>query len=214
MIIKLEDYSDEYLYLKNKLKNKNIIENIVNNYVNDDDIFLNLDYNTLETFKKNNYASTYGELTKEGLKTIIKNLRLKDKIRFIDLGSGLGKVPLMMCYYFKANKCTGVELSIERHNKALDMYNKLPLKLQQKINYINDDLFNVNLSDYNFIFISNLCFPIDINEKLAEKLKECKRGTNIFCSKEIKAEHLNLVNVFTVKMTWSDNSTIYQYIYI
>ena len=224
-IIKLENYSEEYKKLLQKYKHKkNInVDKMIKEYIHNNEIHFQLTNNTLELFERNKYASTYGELTMEGMKTILDNINILslktiNDIRFIDLGSGLGKLPLMVCYYFNGKKCTGIELSTERHNKAMTMYQKLPLELQKKINYINDDIFNVKLgsylSEYNFIFISNLCFPDDINKKLDEKLKECKSGTNIICSKPINSSHLIFVNKFPVKMTWSDSSIVHHYIKI
>jgi predicted nicotinamide N-methyase len=221
MIISLKDYSNEYreLFEKYKFKKKYKKNNIIEEYINNSDIHLQLNDNTVDVFEKNNYASTYGELTLNGMKTILNKIKNNQRsyldmnnIRFIDLGSGLGKLPLIMSYYFNAKKSTGVELSVERHNKAMSMYNKLDKELQQRINYINDDLFKVDLSDYNFIFISNLCFPTELNKRLIEKLKECKKGTNILCSKPFEAPHLRFIDKFPVEMTWSDNSTIHHYI--
>ena len=42
-------------------------------------------------FKEKKYAYTYGELTKNGLESILKNINCIDKI-FYDLGSGKGNV--------------------------------------------------------------------------------------------------------------------------
>jgi hypothetical protein len=224
MIISLKDYSNDYkeIFEKYKFTNKYIKKgNFIEEYINDKDIHLQLNGNTIDMFEKNNYVSTYGELTLNGMKTILDKIKNNQRsyldmnnIRFIDLGSGLGKLPLIMSYYFNAKKSTGVELSVERHNRAMSMYNKLDKELQQRINYINGDLFNINLSDYNFIFISNLCFSTELNKRLIEKLKECKKGTNILCSKPLEAPYLRLIDKFPVEMTWSNNSTIYHYVKI
>jgi hypothetical protein len=223
MIIKLTDYSDEYKEIYNKyvFKNSKINKNIIDEYIDNKNIHLQLNKKTIDNFEKNKYASTYGELTLNGMKTIMKKIKKYldvKNIRFIDLGSGLGKLPIIMCYHFNAKKCTGIELSTERHNNAMEMYNKLDPNLQQKINYINDDIFNNKLgsylSEYNFIFISNLCFSQELNKKLVVKLQECKSGTNILCSKALEADYLKLIDKFQVEMSWSDNSIIHHYIKI
>lgn len=86
------------------------------------------------------------EKTKEILdinyKPVLKNLN------FADLGSGLGKVPLM-AFNNGAEEAIGIEFSRERHDKATEMYNKLESKVKpgdidrfKKVRYINGDILN------------------------------------------------------------------------
>ena len=208
----LMSYYHKYLKYKNKylaLKNKN--ENIIQKLFEENKTFVSITKETTDDFHKNNYAPTYGELTVDGFKKMmneLKDLGLSDEIKFADLGSGLGKMPVMAVHYSNAIKAYGVEFSKERNDKAIQMYQKLPTEYQQKLTYVRGDLFETNISEYNVIFISNLCFGLEMNKKLAEKLKEARVGTFILCSKEMKVPHLKHLKTIQVKMTWTDDSSL------
>lgn len=208
----LMNYYYKYLKYKNKylaLKNKN--ENIIQKLFDENKTFVNISKETTDNFHKNNYALTYGELTVDGFKKMmneLKDLGLSNEIKFADLGSGLGKMPVMAVHYSNAIKAFGVEFSKERNDKAVQMYQKLPIEYQQKLTYVKGDLLKTDISNYNVIFISNLCFGLEMNQKIAEKLKEAKDGTFILCSKELNATHLKLIKTIKVKMTWTDDSSL------
>ena len=55
---------------------------------------------------------------------------------------------------------------------------------------------NVNVSNYDVLYISNLCFNHNFNQQLASKLnKECKSNT-IFASQDISLEEIILKHSF------------------
>ena len=121
----------------------------------------------------------------------------------------MGKIPIMAVHWGNAKKAVGVELAKERHDKAVYMKSKLSQEYQDKLTFINGDLLkDIDLNEFNVIFISNLCFSSEVNDKVVEKLKELKKGTYIFCSKEIKAPHLKYLGSIKVVMTWTQNSDL------
>ena len=176
--------------------------------------FINISNDTQKLFESKNYPLTYGELTLEGMKQIFNDFDTNQK-KIIDLGSGLGKIPLMAILYFNFSKATGVELSIERHLKAMEMYKDLPEENKKKIEYINDDLFNINIFEYDYIFVSNLCFSDELNEKLQIKLEnESKKDAIIILSKPFNSNKFKLLQEKKVNMTWNKQSKIHLYIKI
>jgi SAM-dependent methyltransferase len=175
----------------------------------DNSIWVTLDETTNKTFGNASYPSTYGELTREGMKDMLRGFETKGKT-FIDLGSGLGKTPLFAVADNNFKYAVGVELSPERHQQAMKMKEKLPEKIKSRVNYFKNDLFNFDVKDYDVIFISNLCFSNDMNEKIGNKIyKEGKDKALIFSSKEIIHPNIKLIEKRYVKMTWKSDSTIF-----
>ena len=166
--------------------------------------------NIMDKFNRNNYASTYGELTREGLHKLLSKINTRNKV-FYDLGSGKGNVVKYAAEDFpKLKKCKGVELHDDRHNEAVA--NVEGHQNQNKIEYYNDDILSHKIQDGDIFYVSNLCFPQEVNEKLYTKLHgEMKPGSCIFCSKPLTHSKPSNVNT-TVKQTWWDASDIYKYI--
>lgn len=177
----------------------------------------NLSKNEIEKFKINNYPSTYGELTLEGVKSILNYLNKFKKIKnyyFYDLGSGGGNV---IKYFFELtnklnmfNTYTGIEFSETRHNNAL----KLLIEHfdNNKIKFINGDILENKYNKKCIIYISNLCFSENLNKKISKKLdKELKNGSMIFSSKKIFLKNGFLKDKIKVKQSWMEDSNLYCY---
>ena len=130
-------------------------------------------------FSLNDYASTYGEISRTGLKDMLKGIQTNGKV-FYDLGSGLGK-SVLWSVVDHGMTGKGIEISKERHDNALKLLEQVPKNHRQLINLYNDDMFNHNIKDGNIIFISNLCFPQKINDKLVDKIViELNPGSLVF----------------------------------
>ena len=170
------------------------------------------------TYKnEKNYNLTYGELTYNGLRTIYGELRdkFKDGIKLIDLGSGRGKIPIMGVLFFSFEYATGVELVPERHEIANSILNELGIDNQKKLNFILGDIFDISdeeLSRHNLIFISNLCFASDMNDKLYDKLKNVDENTIIVLSKRFQNNEVFAeTKIENVEMSWSKSNVMYTY---
>lgn len=91
-----------------------------------------------------------------------------------DLGSGDGRAVIMAAKDFGANS-VGVELRDDLAKRALDSIQKLDL--YEKTQIIQKDIFNVNLSSANVVF---LYLTTSANEKIKPKLEaELKPGTRV-----------------------------------
>jgi len=167
---------------------------------------------TTLTFGNSNYATTYGELTRIGMEQMFRGYNTTGKT-YVDLGSGLGKTPLYGVMDHKFKYAVGIELAKERHDQAINMKSKLPEKIKPMLDYFNNDIFKFNISNFDFIFVSNLCFNEDTNKILADKIAtETKDNTYIFVSKEISHPKIKILDRRYVKMTWKSDSNIYVYI--
>lgn len=244
--IKYFKYKQKYNMLKKKLNLNKIQQQYQYTKLNNQPIISNNKYVSLgdqtnKNFKNKNYASTYGELTQEGFNDILLRIKEVNNIKtdkvltglnFVDLGSGLGKVP-MMAFNAGAKKSMGIEFAKERHDRAVEEYNNLKpsiasgdLDRYKNLKYINGDILNNNelaqfLPYVDIVYISNLCFSDMINNMIGEKLKLLPKDALIFCSKPIinKDNHdsTHIVNFkelpsIYVKQSWSSNQRIYVYI--
>ena len=48
-----------------------------------------------------------------------------------------------------------------------------------------DDMFKVDWSDADLIYVTNLCFPEEMNDRLADHLEKLKVGTKITTIKKL-----------------------------
>ena len=162
-------------------------------------------------FIKKNYAYTYGELTYNGLESILNSINCKDKV-FFDLGSGKGNVVINSIKIKPSlKKSIGIELSKKRYEEAFKNLNSLINNEKFKIQFLNNDILSndINLNDADIIYISNLCFSDDVNRQIAHKLdNEIKSGTLIFCSKKLPLTLKHEMKVTSVEQSWNEDSNL------
>lgn len=195
-------------------------------------VFDNVNKSNPETI----YATTYGEMNYEGLDEINRKYNSDNKIKyFFDIGSGRGKLVLWQAALPEIIKSYGIELVEQRHQDAVDLLNKIKTSgsrsglfddFTSKVNFINADVFDVDLSklinlDSNtnpdsspgvLIWFSNLCFSKDINEKIFDKIiAELPKGTIITCSQSSNNPKLQLIEQISIPMSWSPNNNVYVY---
>lgn len=169
---------------------------------------------TMKVFTDTGNKSTYGEMTREGMKKMLEGINTQNKV-YYDLGSGMGKTIMFSVLDHGFKKSTGVELAPERLQNSKKVKEQLPNELKSKVTLINGSFLNnsINTSDADVIWISSLCFPEPIMNRLSQKLSmEVKDGVHIFTSKKLNAPRLQLHETKPVKMTWDPNSTVYHYI--
>ncbi len=210
-------YKQKYFFLKNQQiqiggNNQEYITKLKELYPQTEHLRDNKDYS--------GNPITYGEIKYEGIE-VIKEIYDKLNLEyFIDIGSGNGKLPLFMAGSSKIKKSVGIELVEIRHEKAMELKSQLAnnfSEITQKVEFINDDFNNVNFStvlnndkEPVAVFISNLCFSTELNEKLYEKLlKELPSGSVIIASKKAYIANGKTTADIKCPMSWSDYSSVY-----
>ena len=144
---------------------------------------------------------TYGEVTQLGARQLFYYMKMfnNDKIHFIDLGSGNGKlvvqayleIPFLM-------KAQGIELSPARHNHANkswdnikgeanelrtetiklhrtlsetnNQYQNKDTKNDTVLNLVQGDLFEMDISTATHIYVASLCFTDEMMNALSTKI--------------------------------------------
>ena len=176
---------------------------------------------------------TYGEVTQLGARQLFYYMKMfnNDKIHFIDLGSGNGKlvvqayleIPFLM-------KAQGIELSPARHNlanKSWDNIKEEANKLRTEtiklhgtlsetnkqyndavLNLVQGDLFEMDISTATHIYVASLCFTDEMMNALSTKImKEGKNLQYVTTLKQFSIE-IEKVGGFIkesryVEMTWT-----------
>ena len=169
------------------------------------------------------HKTTYGEVLPESIPVLYEIFskyaplsKISPSYRsFYDIGCGVGKVVIGMATHHSFLKSTGIEIVPERvicANTALQRIKDESLRKRIEIVCISmlDD--SVNYSNACWIFISNLCFDKQINEKIFEKLaNEIKSGCIIICSKSHSNIQFKQINYISLPMSWSNSSKVYVY---
>merc|ERR1711998_75370 len=159
--------------------------------------------------------TTYGEITKEGIR-VFYNYCTKEGAgqHFIDLGSGKGNSLL----YFKARyprveTVTGIEYLQERHQEAVDNLRKSFKDAPEPTSSVEyhydvfslycgnifEERFRDTINRATLVYVSNLCFSKEDNDKISTILKNTK-GV-VISSKELSVENSTETSL---KQTWCD----------
>lgn len=143
---------------------------------------------------------TYGEITPLGARQLFGAMGLLQRsssrshpAHFIDLGSGTGKLVgqvLLELPKERIERATGVELSPSRHKCAIlskeallqwgekyyEVNRSVTLNdwtdIKYKLEFLQADLFDVDISTATHIYIASLCFPDNLLLRLEEKLTQ------------------------------------------
>ena len=106
-------------------------------------------------------------IDKESLSFITKLIKEKNIKSILELGSAIGYSAINFARINENITITTIERDTIRYNEAVKNVNKF--KLENRINLINDDIFNVNIIDtYDLIFIDAAKSQ---NEKFLNKFK-------------------------------------------
>ena len=149
----------------------------------------------------------YGFPTNKGLKKLnneINLLNLPD-INGIDLGCGDGRVIDNFNKNIKNSNWSGIELSEYRVENS---------QYKNDNNLIIGDLLDLDYSDYNFIYLSNVCFTDELNSKIEYKIFNEFNGYLLTFNK-IEYYKLyrrsNLIKNFPIETNWIKEHQIFIY---
>ena len=145
-----------------------------------------------EIIKESDDNLIYGEITKSGVDTLLKEIKKRKSITsddvFYDIGSGNGKLPIHIALISEFSKVKGIEISDIRY-----MYSNHILKNTvgsiDNIEFINDDVKNIDISDATVIFINDVLFSEEDVEHIFEK---ASKGTHIISFKRKSDDVINL----------------------
>jgi hypothetical protein len=112
------------------------------------------------------YELVYGEITKNGVFELNEQIDSKGGV-FYDIGSGNGKLLLQMSIISNFDKYVGIEIEKIRHLYSIEIKNQIGV---ENVSFINEDVFNVDISDASFIFINDVMFNEELRTKIVERI--------------------------------------------
>jgi hypothetical protein len=118
-------------------------------------------------------ALTYGELTAVGIRQLVAAAGIGPGDRFVDLGSGTGRVPLHVAMVTKGVSCLGIEIDRERHDDArsvLKLAEAAGLVAPRRCRFRNADLRTTTLRGGTIYFANSTCFPERLLNFLGRRL--------------------------------------------
>jgi SAM-dependent methyltransferase len=159
----------------------------------------------------------YGELPFETWQQIVERAAPKSDGIFFDLGSGTGRIIIASYLLFSFRKSIGIELLEGLHNKALEVkddFDKVVKPQVEKyisgreLTFINDNIFNIDLGEADFVFMNHPFKEGDDFARLEEKfLNELKPGTKIVTTiRALQNTMFKHLGKETYKFSWGDST--------
>lgn len=139
----------------------------------------------------------------------------ENKLHFIDIGSGTGKLILYL-YENTLLNLYGIEIIEHRYDKSVKLLEEMiNNKNIDKINYpdfVHNDFKNIYFGNYDIVYCCNLIFSKDDNELLFYKFKNEFQGYVLlfFYDDTIKN---NLIKEFHINTSWCMNVSIFLFLF-
>ncbi|KAF1743209.1 hypothetical protein MXB_799, partial [Myxobolus squamalis] len=131
----------------------------------------------------------YGEISYDCMNLILLELHLKEDIRFVDLGSGVGQLVVQLAGSFRCKSCIGIEIAPIPYNYSLklatefrhimEFFGKYYSDFEIHFGNFIDDKFSPYIFSSNFIFGNNYIYGPTINHLLNIKFRELSNGCKI-----------------------------------
>jgi hypothetical protein len=119
-------------------------------------------------------ARTYGELTAVGIRQLARATGLGPGDRFVDLGSGLGKVVLHLAMAVPGIEARGIEIYGARHAAAEAALTRVQalgrLAPGSQCRFEHADLRHAGLEGASVLFANSTCFPAPLLHLLARRI--------------------------------------------
>ncbi len=160
-------------------------------------------------------APTYGEALYETIKIILDDVpqELKDGGKFVDLGSGTGKVCFQAYLDYPFAQVIGIELSQKRFDTSLDIYELLQerglLAKDRTLKFICEDFTKSKLKGTTVIYMCSTCYSNELMDILAEKISKLEPGMQVITLKAFpnpEKYRLTLIREYKLPMTWSKDT--------
>ena len=169
------------------------------------------------------HRTTYGEVDDKSLPVInelfnkyapINNIESSFR-NFYDLGSGVGKLVIAMASMNPTLQSTGIEIVPDRlknANIALEKINDT--SISNRIEFLCISMLDDSINYLNacWIYISNLCLTIKVNNAIFDKLaNELKKGCIIICLCQTNNSFFKELDYINLPMSWDVKTKVYIY---
>jgi trans-aconitate methyltransferase len=166
-------------------------------------------------------STTYGEVRAASVHELLSAVAPREGENFIDLGSGLGTATLAAAMLFPFRRLVGVELLTglgDAARKALSRYDAevrpqlSELHQQQRIEFLDGDLLEVDLSDFDVVFSQAVCFDAELMAKMAARLETLKSGARVvLVGHQLSSSAFTQIDIKVMRANWGTSLTwVYQ----
>jgi hypothetical protein len=158
----------------------------------------------------------YGELTPNGVGTMLDYLRLGRRDVFYDLGSGVGKVVIQTALTVPLKKCVGIELARSRCHGArsvLASVRQTGLLKTSRCTFRNEDILHADFADATALYCCSTVFSAWLMRRLARKIAAID-GPLVFISMQSlssQARRIRLIDEIRLSTTWNPSARAWVY---
>lgn len=162
-------------------------------------------------------SSAYGEITTAAAERMLLELGITEDDVFYDLGSGLGKLVVQVYLTTDAHKCVGIEISKTRctygQNAKQQMQQRGWLKSGRKLDFLNKDMLECDLSDATVVYTCSAAFTPTLIEGLNDKLVTLQHLRWVVCHSPLvmPPDKWYPPKVIPLDMSWTDALPTYFY---
>ena len=152
----------------------------------------------------------YGDFKLHEIEAVFKSLKLNKQYRFIDFGSGAGKITLYAHYLNIFRQCVGIELvsTLYELSETVKLNYLAKVGRIKELVFFNRNFLNLNINHLCCVFTNSICFSEDTCTNLIQNLTRLKKGSFVISSKPFKTHHdFQHIKSFTnVEASWGTTS--------
>lgn len=146
----------------------------------------------------------YGEVEFIHLAALLQTCLLKDGEVFWDLGSGVGKCIVEVGLMYPRVTVWGVEKLKSLYRVSKEIIENLERERNMSnVHVVEGDLRDVDWTNGDVVFISDLTFPVDLMSFIERKIKLMKVGARVVTLRSLMPwDYIKEVKCLRVKMSW------------
>jgi Histone methylation protein DOT1 len=162
-------------------------------------------------------ALVYGELTAVGIRQLIRAAGLGNGDRFVDLGSGVGKIVLQVALEVPDVTCLGLEIDAQRHEHASAALRRAEEKgwlAPGRCMLRHEDARSADLQGATVLFANSTCFEPALLSALGRRVADLPRPVTFATLRELPPRTARLfepVGDSPCHTSWSKHVTVHVY---
>lgn len=161
-------------------------------------------------------SETYGEILPEGMQKLLQVADLTERDRFIDLGSGLGKIVFQTFLNTAVQAAIGIELNAKLYQQALLAKENIAaeaglVNARRKLEFINGDFLTQSFQEATVALLASPCFGPALLNTLGRRLDETSTIRAVMSLRPLPAlRRLKFKKIIRIECSW-DTALCYVY---
>ena len=154
-------------------------------------------------------TETNGEVLFPSVAKLLSLLSLKDEDKFLDLGSGRGRLVAQVFLTSPVSQAIGIEVVLSLHQQAEAVANRICQDVSRfdgrgrQITFILGDFFECDFPDASVVFINSTCFSQSMLYRLSVRLDQHIKVHSILTLKPLPAlKRFQFKKAIRVECSW------------